>query len=342
VQEGHGDNCAPYLRSAGDPTKVPAVRKEATFLVAAALLHAGIPLVARFVVHPHAVAPTETTRIHPMEVVEIPIEPLQEPRSPAPIEPRAPSDQPAPTAPEPRAAAATNPREPSGPVEPATGPEPAATAPTGPPGRPKDEYDALPEGNGDGIARAPGIGAPIWTLPGTIPVAPRAAPAPTVATGPRPVDKDIAGIVVRGAMLENDKRLGLDLPGAGTVNSAVRAAVVGADTPSVGRATFEVRIGPDGRVLGVRVSSSTGGTSDVWDRTAKNILASLAGRLIQMNSNFAKGAIVTVSVSSTMALPSGAGSAVTHQGSGIGFDVSDIGAHKSRSVKTSFSTAAIR
>lgn len=317
------------------------MRKEVTFLVAAAVLHMGIPLGARLI-HPHAIAPA-AIKLHPMEVVvEIPVEPLQEP-PPAQIEPRAPSNEAPSQAPDPRVAAATNPRDPGTRVEAPIAPEPGATAaPAAPTGRGPDQYDALPEGNGDGIAHAPGIGAPIWTMPGAMPVAPRAAPAPTVATGPRPVDKDIAGIVVRGAMLENDKRLGLDLPGAGTVASAVRTAVVGADTPSVGRASFEVRVGPDGRILSVRVSSSSGGTSDVWDRAAKAVLAQLAGRPLQMNSNFAKGAIISISVNSSMALPSGANSGVTQQGSGIGFDVSDIGAHKSRSVKTSFSTVALR
>ena len=322
------------------------MRKEATFLVAAALLHAGIPLVARVVIHPDAGSHATNSLLHPMEVVvEIPIEPLQEAPPPAPIEPRAPSNDLAPPTPEARVAAATSPRDPSRNVEPSAGPEPVGTAapaaPTGT-GRAPDQYDALPDGNGDGIAHAPGIGAPIWTLPGTMPVAPRAAPAPTVATGPAPVDKDIAGIVIRGAMMENDKRLGLDLPGAGTVATAVRAVVVGADTPSVGRASFEVRVGPDGRILSVRVASSSGGTSDVWDRAAKAILAQLAGKPLQMNANYAKGAIISVSVSSSMALPSGASSGVTQQGAGIGFDVSDIGAHKSRSVKVSHTIAAIR
>jgi outer membrane biosynthesis protein TonB len=320
--------------------------REAAFLAVAVLLHAGIPLAARFI-HPHASAAAEI-KLHPMEVVvEIPVEPLNEPPPPAVLEPRAPSNEPTPPAPEQRVAAATNPRDPGAHVEPQTGPEPAGTvapaAPGVPTGHAPDQYDALPpDGSGDGIARAPGLGAPIWTVPGAIPVAPRAAPAPTVATGPRPVDKDIAGIVIRGAMIENDKRLGLDLPGAGTVGTAVRAAVVSSDTPSEGRASFEVRVGADGRILGVRVASSTGGTSDVWDRVAKAVLAQLASKPLTLNANFAKGAIISVSVTSTMALPSGAKSAVSQQGSGIGFDVSDIGSHKSRSVKTSVNTTAIR
>lgn len=316
------------------------MRKDATFLVAAALLHAGIPLVARLVIHPSSALLVATTPLQPIEMVEIPIDPLQEP-PPANVEPRAPSDAPEPQAPEPRAAAAANPREPSGPVEPSA--EPAATAaPNVPPGRAPDQYDALPEGNGDGIARAPGLDSPIWTLPGAIALAPRAAAAPTVAPSARPVDKDIAGIVVRQAMLDNDKRLGLDLPGAGTVASAVGTAVRGTETPSVGRATFEIRLGADGRVLGVRIVSATAGASDAWDRAAKAAAAALASRTLQMNANYAKGAMIYVDVNSTMALPSGGTSGVSQEGSGMRFDVSDIGAHKSRSVKTSFRTVAVR
>ena len=320
------------------------MRKEATFLAAAALLHAGIPLVARFTSRPSAAMHTETSVIHPLEV-EIPIEALREPPppQPTPTEPQAPPDQPEARAPEPRAAAAVTPREPSGGVvEPTTGPEPATTgAPSAPTGRAPDQYDALPEG--DGIARAPGIGGPaVWSLPGTLTATPRAAPAPTVATGPRPVDKDIAGIVIRDAMTENDKRKGIDLPGAGNVASAIGAAVRAIETPNIGHGSFEVRLSADGRVIGVRVASVSGGTADVWDRAAKAAAAALAGRAFPMSGGFAKGAIVYVDVSSTVALPSGGTSAVSHEGSGIGFDVSDIGAHKSRSVKTSFRTVAVR
>ena len=43
----------------------------------------------------------------------------------------------------------------------------------------------------------------------------------------------------------------------------------GAETPNVGRASFEVRLSADGRVIGVRLASANGGASDVWDRVAK-------------------------------------------------------------------------
>jgi hypothetical protein len=331
------------LRSLGDPTKVTAVRKEATFLVAAALLHAGIPLAARVFARADAGAHASFTALHPMEVVvEIPIEPLQVAPPPAPIEPRERSNDPAPVAPEARVATATTPREAAGPVEPQAGPEPTGTAaPAVTGGHAPDQYDA-PEGNGDGVVRVPGIGNPIWTVPGTIPPPSRAAPAPTVATGPPPVDKDIAGIVMRDAMRTNDAHLGLDLPAQGTVKSAVMAAMQGDDVPSEGRASFEVRLGPDGRVVSVRVGGTSGGTADMWARKAKQILAMLAGRANQMNANFAKGAILSVSVTSSMTLPSGAGSKVQLGGGKMTFDVSDIGAHKSRSVRASVHSEPIR
>ena len=319
------------------------MRKEATFLVAAALLHAGVPLVARVFAHADTGARSSFIALHPIEViVEIPIEPLQVAPPPAPIEPHERSNDPAPVAPEARVATATSPRGATGPIEPPTGPEPAATAaPAATGGHAPDQYDA-PEGNGDGVVRVPGIGNPIWTVPGTIPPPSRAAPAPTVATGPPPVDKDIAGIVIRDAMRTNDAHLGLDLPAQGTVKSAVMAAMQGDDVPSEGRASFEVRLGPDGSVTSVRVGSTSGGSADMWARKAKQIQAMLAGRANQMNANFAKGAIVSVSVSSSMTLPSGAGSKVQLEGSGMKFDVSDIGAHKSRSVKASVHAEPIR
>ena len=127
-----------------------------------------------------------------------------------------------------------------------------------------------------------------------------------------------------------------------SVSSRIGTAVRGTETPNVGRASFEVRLSADGRVIGVRLASANGGASDVWDRVAKAAAAALAGRSFPMTGGFAKGAIVYVDVSSSVVLPSGGSSAVHQEGSGIGFDVSDIGAHKSRSVKTSFRTVAVR
>src|SRR6185369_762806 len=107
------------------------------------------------------------------------------------------------------------------------------------------------------------FGTPAWAVQGAIPDMGRPAPAPT--TSPKAtVDPQIATKVLKDAMKEKDKGLGLDLPAGGTVASSVKAAVAASAIPSESKGTIEVRISPTGQVLGVRVASFSGGSADVW------------------------------------------------------------------------------
>ena len=234
-------------------------------------------------------------------------------------------------------------REPSS--IPTATPSPETTATPAAPGPKKDEYDG-PVDDGRGVLAVPGVpgvgGPGIWSIPGVIPSAAPPAPAPTTGAPPRPVDKDIAGIVMRDAMHENDKHLGLDLPAAGTVATAIREVVRGSDTPNESRASFEVRLGADGKVLGVKVSSFSGGNSGAWERAAQAAVASLRGKTLQMNQTFAKGGTIYIDVTSALALPDGTKSGIQRQGLGASFDVANIGAHVQRVVKTSFRSVAMR
>ena len=319
---------------------------EARFLIIAAVLHGALPVAA-------FVAPTALIDdpVRPIEVaVEVEVEQTRPPaprvetprvtpppaavEAPARSEDRPPAprgvEQPLPVAPGPVPTGAPS-------VEP--GPVPTGPAPTG-----TSEYDgpppAVPSGPlvGGGL---PGMGGPAWTYPGAVPDMGKPAPAPTVAPKAT-VDPNVATKVIAAAMKEKDKALGLDLPAAGTVATSVREAVQGTETPPESRATFEVRLSATGQVLGVRVTSSSGGTSDTWARAAKIAQASLSGRALAMTAAFAKGAVVYVSVESLMTLPDGSKTAFQRKGLGGSFDVMTINARPKRVVRSSFSVVAVK
>jgi hypothetical protein len=214
--------------------------------------------------------------------------------------------------------------------EPAPAPLPAKTS----------EYDGPPPAVQIGpTSGLPGIGSPAWAIPGAVPDMGKPAPAPTTAATVA-VDPKIATRVLKDAIREKDKGLGLDLPAGGTVASSVKAAVQATNTPPEARATFEIRLSATGQVLSVRVTSSSGGSSEEWARAASAAAAALKGRTLAMTSDFAKGAVVYVNVQSLLTLPDGSKSAIQQKGAGATFDVSNIGAHQQRVVRTSFSVVA--
>jgi hypothetical protein len=312
------------------------VRTELPFLLTAALLHVALLGAHLVLPAPSLVLSTRENEIRTIDIdsLEVPVAPPP-PRDRAPELPseRAPTTEASPSRPEPRVARTPGSLEAvTEPVAPTA--EPTAR-PSAPPGPAPDQYDTLPD-DGRGTVRIPGIGGPaIWALPGMIPTGPPPSAAPTQAPQTRPVDKDIAGQVIREAMRTNDKQIGLDLPAAGTIASALRQAVWSGETPDVSRASFEVRLGADGKVLSIRVSNFTGGAADLWERAAQAAAAILRARSLRMNEAFAKGGTIYVDVVSGLQMPSGSSSVIRPQGAGASFDLSDIGAHKSRVVKVS-------
>jgi hypothetical protein len=279
--------------------------------------HAPIPL-------PTPPAPEPIAAVDPTRIREVPSE-REVPREPRPSPTsRAPDDPYAPTSPS---------------VEPNQIPAPApAPSSSGQP--PKDEYDPLlPDTGGTGgvLVGPPGIGGrPVWTMPGVLPESGRPAPAPTTPGTPREVDKNIAGKVLNEELRARDKSLGIDLPAAGTVATAIGNAVRGSDTPNEGRATFVVRLSPTGQVLDVRLASASAGNQDVWQRAAQAAAARLRGKSLTMTGAYKAGATVYVDVVSAILMPDGSKGGVKRQGMGVGFDVSNLGANPSRVVKTSF------
>jgi len=322
---------------------------ELSSLVVAAILHGAIPVIALLVgppkgpgdelratqadveidIEPHAPIPLQEppeperiAAVDPQQNRDVPSEqrPLRDPR----VEPRRPEDPYAPTNPSPETTSS-----------PAPGPAPTSSGQA-----PKDEFDPLlPDNGGGGVLVGPpglGGGRPVWTIPGVLPESGRPAPAPTTP-GPQPeVDKNIAGKVLNEGLRARDKALGIDLPAAGTVATAVGNAVRGTETPNEGRATFVVRLSPTGQVLDVRLASASAGGQDVWQRAAQEAAARLKGKSLTMTGAYKDGATVYVDVVSAILLPDGTKGGVNRKGLGMGFDVANLGANASRVVKTSF------
>lgn len=211
---------------------------------------------------------------------------------------------------------------------PSAGPEEWTTPPSGPPS------------NGLGL---PGIGTPIWSVPGVIAAGDKPKPAPTTIGPPPAVDRNIGGKVISDIMREKDHGLGLDLPGAGAIASVVTDVVRSSNTPDTAHAVLEVRIAPSGQVASVRVVSSSAGASGDWSAVAASVKNSLASKQFALPTAYAKGAIVTIDVVSKLQLPDGspAGSSVRRGGppadsvgTSMTFDVSNIGARPKRHVRS--------
>lgn len=315
---------------------------EVRFFLAAAGLHVALPLMALLAPSP-SIRPLEA----PIEVsveIEIPETPAPRPEVVAPAArvespPTAESPRP-PTSERPSAASNVDPGPvPTGlpTVEPQGTGEPIA--PVAPPKA--SEYDGPPPAVLTGpVGGLPGLGGPAWTVPGAIPDMGGPRPAPTTSPATT-VDPQVATRVLKEVLKEKDKALGLDSLAAGTVSSAVREAVRLTNAPE-SRASFEIRLSATGQVLSARVTSSSGGSSDEWARAAAALVASLKGRTLIMRGEYAKGAVVYVSAQSLLTLPDGSKSAIEQKGAGATFDIANIGAHKQRVVRTSYTVVAVK
>ncbi|MDI1428081.1 MULTISPECIES: hypothetical protein [Polyangium] len=317
------------------------------FVLVATGLHFFIPVVARVAPRPNgpllAISSGMARRME-IDIEDVPIEPMRpdEPRFERPQDPAVAMNDT-----RPRVTDAVDPRV----VEPNTQPntvepqqvEPVPTAM--PSAAPPDEYGAPPPavpGGGPGI---PGLGGPVWAMPGVIPETGKPKPAPTTVGPPPEVDRKIAGRVISDVMREKDRQLGLDLPGAGTIASVVSDVVRGSGTPDVSRATLEVRIAPGGRVASVRVVRSSAGNAGDWSAVAGAVSGRLASRQFTLPESYAAGAIVMVEVVSQLQMPDGStggtnigkGGSSDSLGGSVSFDVANIGARPKRHVRASAS-----
>lgn len=182
-----------------------------------------------------------------------------------------------------------------------------------------------------------GVGSPGGSLEGV----PAAPPAPTAAPK-REIDRAVATGLLAESMRAPGEALGLTLPAAGNVASALASAARGAIGPVAGSATFLAILTPSGRVLGIAPVSWSGAPADAWAGAASTAAASLSGRTFSMVAPFTNGAVVWVSVTSTFVLPSGAESGIGPAEGGFRFDLADIGRRKQQVVRTSVRVAAVK
>jgi hypothetical protein len=189
------------------------------------------------------------------------------------------------------------------PEAPPASPAPAPAPGPAPQGPAKDEYGG-PAGGSDVAALPPGLGgASLWSIPGMIPGAAPPKPASTVATGPAPVDPNVAGQVLEGSLGKKDKAAGISLPAAGTVATQL-ADAVRTSAPLNARATFEVKLGAEGQVEGVRLVSASDGDASTWARVVASAKGAIGARKLTMKGD-GKGATVTIKVESKVQFPSG-------------------------------------
>lgn len=317
------------------------MRTEGYSILAALALHAGVLLVARALPPLSLLVERDRKALDTIDIVELPpSQPVKadevrevqpNPDAPRPTE----ADRPQPAAEARVAARSVGPTPPTT-VEPPPEPNPAPTATQK---KPSQFGDLPPEQQGVlTVPGVPGLGAPVWSIPGGMPVAGGPPPpAPTVAPAPRPVDKDIAGKVLREEMAKKDKDLGLDLPIAGSMKSAVMNAVMSTELPAGTKGSIQCRVGANGRVSGCQMVGSNGGSPGAWS-TAVSAAQAVAGAAL--SGQYANGAVVTIDISVSQAPPAGGKGGFT--GSGASFDLSNIGAHPTRQVRATHRVVAAR
>lgn len=312
------------------------MRTEGYSILAALAFHAGVLLVARAM--PPLSLLVERDR-KPLDTIDIelppsqPVEPIE--AREAPVNPEAPR----PTEPQPaeaRVAARSVAPSPPTTVEP---PPEANPAPTSTQKKPTQFDELPPEQQGVlTVPGVPGLGAPVWSMPGGMPIeSGRPPPAPTVAPAPRVVDRHIGDKVLGDELAKKDKEIGLDLPVAGSMASAVRSAVMGTELPAGTKGSIQCRVGSNGRVSGCRVVGSNGGSSGAWS-VAVSAAQSVAGAAL--TGQYANGAVVTIDINVSQGPPAGAKGGFT--GSGASFDLSNLGAHATRQVRATHRVMAVR
>lgn len=149
-------------------------------------------------------------------------------------------------------------------------------------------------------------GNPIWMVPGVMSAPPPPAPAPTHAPEAKATDSNIAGQVLGGALRKHDRELGLESSAGSVVASTLASVVRNSEAPPDARATFEIKLGPSGNVLGVRVVSSSAGNAGTWQGIAKRAAADLGSKSLGLGGTAAQGgATVTVKIESKVVYPAG-------------------------------------
>lgn len=323
-------------------------RREVKFLVIAGLLHLALPVAAAVVPRPASplgsyveLAPVQ--RVVDIDVATtVPLRPerrLPRPSSEANEPPKNADAADTPTPPGDGRPAGTPPPEKNIPDAASSVDVPQGESPKNA-GKGTSDIDRPPSVGMRGEGLVPGLpGAPIWrTVPGALPDKPVAKAAPTAAPR-RKYDKRAATKAIEKGMRKKDRKLGLDFPGASAIAAVLRSAVRAADTPYKCSGSFSVMVSSGGKVTSVSLNGFSGGDSGTWQHVRKSALAALAGKTFPLKSGFAKGAIVAVTVRSSIKKPGGG---TARKGATLSFDVTDIGAKAIRVVSVGFSSMPVK
>jgi hypothetical protein len=172
---------------------------------------------------------------------------------------------------------------------------------------------------------------PYWALPGAPGIFHDAhdGPGAPTRTKDRQYDPDAPTHAVSDAVLEKDKKLGLDFPGRGPIRAAFVSATYGSDAPYDCQAVFGLSVSPAGTVTNVTYISHTGGTAGTWQAVGKAAHGQLKSAKLVMKSAYKKGATVSVTITSKKKTPGGG---TSRDGATINFDVADLGAKATRLV----------
>jgi hypothetical protein len=207
---------------------------------------------------------------------------------------------------------------------------------------PIDPNDGFSTPEDPGIPGAGGPGREIWRDGKLLPLE-KAPAAPTEAPKEKLASRDAANDTIKDVLRKKDKKLGLDLPAAGTVASIIKAQVQGSDAPGAVSAVFTVKLGPGGTVNSVTVGAISGGNASMWNAIASSAKGAIAARKLNLTEDYKKGAVITVNVQSKIVMPSG-----SEVGAGLklsltqNFDVADIGASPVRVITAPYSVAPVK
>ena len=323
---------------------------EAHFFAAAFVLHLALPVAAY-------IAPSDTggplallPRSQPQEF-DVDVDNLPPPPRPVdenlPIDPQNlpsgdadPDTAQAPAAP-PRSLVPPKPGADADPNDGAADPNAVLTAPDGAGDNGNtvpDEYGYAPSASDVDGPGGPGTG-PLWARPGMVPGEGTGRPGAPTRTPQRKHDPHAGTKALREAMLKEDRKLGLDLPAVGAIAGVIRDAVRASETPYECTASLTVTLSGSGNVTSVSLNSFSGGSPGVWQTVRRTVLAQLKARSFLMKSAYAKGAIIGYGINSAKKSPGGG---TGRDGLTLKFDVADIGARATRSVRVGGSARAVQ
>jgi hypothetical protein len=153
------------------------------------------------------------------------------------------------------------------------------------------------------------------------PIAPVPEPQPVVPP-PRSPDR-----ILRDGLDAHDRELGLGT--GGPLVSAAHDAASASIGPDVGSATFEVESDATGRVIAAHVLSASADIA-AWNDVARELVRLMGPKTLHAPRD-SRGMRTRLRIVAERALPSGGH--YTREGTGVHFDVADIGAKAARLVR---------